>query len=71
MTNISAFPIQEFSGNDLGGCMYLDNEKGHTTIVTLRMVFDWIKKEAVKQDLTVELRDNRITFIKSNTDDTN
>lgn len=62
---ISDLPEKEFNGEDINNFIYIQNTSVYNPqIVRLPKVFEWIKKEAIKNGLKVEMSGERIMFIK-------
>lgn len=51
------------SGN-IENCIYVKDIK--TSTISMSEVFDWIKQHSIEKGLTVELRGDKIIFIKHN-----
>lgn len=54
-----------FDGRDVDNCFFVqDLNRPTMAAVKLDAIFDWIKKSAVDTGLTVEIKSDRIVFIK-------
>lgn len=62
---ISELPKKVFTGEFINNCFFVDEiNTTNMSSVPLRSIFDFIKSEALKDGLTVELKSDRIIFIK-------
>ena len=64
---ISELPERNFTSEDIDNCFYVQDMNQPTmNYVRMGKVFEWIKKEAEKNGLTVKMTDERIMFISGN-----
>lgn len=59
---LSELPIAKFNGEHIDNVFFVNYQ--HLYRVDFKDVFEWIKKEAVKNGLTIELKEDKIVFIK-------
>lgn len=64
MPKINELPIEPFTDDKITNCFYVENMNTPIMkVVEMQNIFDWIKKESVKNGLTVKLNNNSIMFI--------
>ncbi len=62
---ISELKEQVFTGGDIDNCLIVEGSNSLDTLrnVPLRQVFEWVKEQAEKDGLKVELTEDKIYFI--------
>lgn len=63
---LSDLPQADFSGDEIDNCLFVRN-MGTPELVSVPMsnVFNWIKHKAETEGLYVEMKSDRIVFIKT------
>jgi hypothetical protein len=63
---ISELPVKTFTNDSIDHCFYVENmNTPEMRLVPLVKIFDWIKDQANKDGLTVEMEGDRIMFIRN------
>jgi hypothetical protein len=63
---ISELPVKTFTNDSIDHCFYVENmNTPEMKLIPLLHIFEWIKEQANKDGLTVEMRDDRIMFIRN------
>jgi hypothetical protein len=63
---ISELPVKTFTNDSIDHCFYVENmNTPEMKLIPLLQIFEWIKEQANKDGLTVEMRDDRIMFIRN------
>jgi len=62
MPKLTQLPIKEFTSDMIDNCFYVDREAEIMYKVPMQSIFDWIKKEAENNNLSVEIKGDRIYF---------
>jgi hypothetical protein len=63
---ISELPVKTFTNDSIDHCFYVENmNTPEMKLIPLVQIFEWIKEQANKDGLTVEMRDDRIMFIRN------
>ena len=66
MLKISELPVKTFTNDSIDHCFYVENmNTPEMKLIPLVQIFEWIKEQANKDGLTVEMRDDRIMFIRN------
>lgn len=61
---ITDLPKVKFTSDIINNCFVVNDPYFPVNRVAMSDIFNWIKETAIKDGLTVELKDNNIMFIK-------
>lgn len=62
---ISELTAHKFTGQDIDNIYFVDDKPTQLARCSLKDIFNWIRETATKEGLTIELKDNKIIFIKN------
>lgn len=57
-------PKQKFTEDEISNAVCI-GDTSEMKAISLREIFEWIKNQSIKNGLTVELKSDRIIFIKT------
>ena len=65
LIKIEQLPVRKFTGEEIGNCFFVQSPYDPVYRVKMEDIFEWIKDKAFKEGLTIDLKDNKLIFTKT------